>query len=110
MKKTKQKINRKKLIWIPRSLIIAYILFISLFSFDTQFGIGFFIHLLPPIIFLLILIFTWKKPKLAAISFALVGVMTIFFWNTYRELFVFLIISLIPILTGILFWIFKGKK
>jgi hypothetical protein len=93
-----------------RVLIILYILFITLFSFDTSFGIGFFIHLIPTAIFLATLIFTWKKPKLAGILFVLEGFGTIIVFNTYRDLFVLFTISFIPILAGILFLIFKGKK
>jgi len=105
-----KKMKNKKLIWIPRGLIIAYILFISLFSLDTKFGIGFFIHLIPTFILLSILIFTWKKQKLAGILFIILGLGTIIVWNTYRDLFVFFMISIIPILIGILFLLKKSKN
>jgi hypothetical protein len=96
--------------YIARSLIIIYILFITLFSLDTEFAIGFFIHLLPSAIFLLTLILTWKKPKLAGVFFVLEGIGTIFVFNTYRDLFVLFAVSLTPIFVGILFWILGRKK
>jgi uncharacterized membrane protein len=101
---------KKQIIWIPRILIMLYILFMSLFAFDTEFGIGFFMHLIPSFILLAILIFTWKKPKIAGIFFALFGIATIMFYNTYREWMSFLIISLPPILAGILFYFLKNPK
>ena len=109
MKKTKKK-NKFDLIWVPRILIIAYILFISLFALDTPLGIGFLIHLIPTLILIAILIFTWKNSKLAGILFIIAGIGTIIFWNTYRDLLVFGIISLIPVIIGILFLTFKRKK
>jgi hypothetical protein len=99
-----------KLLDIARALIILYSLFIGIFAFDTEFGLGFFIHLLPSFIFLGTLILTWKKPKLAGILFALEGIGTIVVFNTYRDLFVLFVISLIPILIGILFFFSKKKN
>jgi hypothetical protein len=101
---------KKQIIWIPRILIILYILFISLFALDTEIGLGFLMHLIPSFILLAILIFTWEKPKIAGIIFAIFGIATIIYYNTYAGLISFLMISLPPILAGILFWIFKGKK
>lgn len=100
----------KNLIWIPRGIIIAYVLFVSLFSLDVVSITGFLIHSIPSFAFILILVLTWKKPKFASILFVLAGIVTMFFWNTYREWYLFLIFSIAPILAGVLFWIFKGKK
>jgi uncharacterized membrane protein YjdF len=94
--------NIKYAINFSKGVIIAYSVFLGLFSLDTAFGIGWFMHLLPAIIPLGILIFTWKKPKLAGILFTLFGVATILFFNTYLNLTSFLTISLIPLAVGIL--------
>lgn len=97
-------------ILIAKIIAIIYILFISLFAFDTPLGIGFLIHLFPTIIFLGTLIVTWKKPKIAGILFFLEGLGTILVFNTYRDLFVFLAVSIVPVLIGILFFFSKNPK
>jgi len=102
--------KNKKLFWIPRILAIAYILFLSLFSFDTDFGIGFLIHLLPSMIFTGCLILAWFKPKVGGILFSIAGLGTIIVFNTYRDLFVLFMISVIPIIIGIAFALLKRKK
>jgi len=101
---------KKQIIWIPRILIILYALFLSIFALDTQFGLGFFMHLIPSFILLAVLIFTWKKQKLAGIIFAIFGVATIIFYNTYLGILNFSMISLPPILAGILFYFLKNPK
>lgn len=108
--KMKNKKNKLKIIWLPRFLAVLYILFLSLFAFDTPFGIGFLIHLIPSFILIAILIFTWKEPKIAGTSLVLFGIGTIIFFNTYRELISFLVISLIPISIGLLFYFQKNPK
>lgn len=110
--------KNKYFIWIPRGIVIAYILFISMFSLDALSISEFFIHLIPSFALVLVLILTWKKPKLASILFALIGIITIFAFDTYESLFSLLTITLIPIIAGILFIAFgirsipksKGKK
>jgi len=102
--------KKRSLPWIPRILIICYILFISIFSLDATSVTGFFIHIIPSVIFAIILTISWRDFRLAAVLFALAGVGTIFFFNTYRDLFAFLIISIVPILIGILFWISNAKN
>ena len=111
-KKIKQNKKVKKFnpIWVPRILIILYTIFISLFALDTPFGIGLLVHLLPAMILLSILIFTWKFHKIAGILFILAGIGTIIVFNTYRELITFLIISLIPIVIGVLFCFLARKE
>jgi hypothetical protein len=99
-----------KFIFIPRILIVIYVLFISLFALDTKFVIGFFIQLIPSLIFLATLFLTWKKPKIAGIFFIIEGLGTILFFNTYRNLFILFIISIIPIVIGTLFFFSKNPK
>lgn len=103
-------IKKIKPLYVARTLIILYILFISLFSLDTPFGLGFLIHLLPTIILTITLIATWKFPKIAGILFIIEGLGTIIVWNTYRELFVFFVISLTLILIGSIFLVSKNPK
>ncbi len=96
----KKKLN---LLNISRTLIVLFSLFLALFALDTPIGIGFLIHLLPTIILLLTLILTWKIPKIAGTLFILEGIATVFVFNTYRDWFTLLIISIIPIAIGIMF-------
>jgi len=110
MMKKRNKKNNLKLIWVPRTLAVLYILFLSLFVFDTPFGIGFLIHLIPSFILISILILTWKKQKFAGILFGLFGITTIIFYNTYQGILNFSMISLPPILAGILFYFLKNPK
>jgi len=107
--KTKKK-SKIQFIWIPRILAICYILFMSLFALDTEFGLGFFVHLTPSFLLIAILIFTWKKSQLAGILFGLFGLGTIIFFGTYESLISFIVISLIPILIGFIFYFQKNPK
>jgi uncharacterized membrane protein len=109
-KKRRDKKIKVKLINIARELIIGYIVLVTLFSFDTTTVLGFFIHSLPSIIFLVTLIIFWKKPKTAGVLFALEGLGTIFVFNTYKDLFVLSIISFVPIIVGLLFFLSKNPK
>lgn len=101
---------KKQIIWIPRTLIILYILFVSMFAFDTEFGLGFLMHLVPSFILLTILIFTWKKQKLAGIFLVLFGIATIFYYGTYSDWRIFFMTSFPPILAGTLFYFLKNPK
>jgi nicotinamide riboside transporter PnuC len=106
----KKVFKRIKLIYVARILSLFYALFLGIFALDTPLGLGFFIHLLPTIIFLGTLILTWRKPQLAGILFILEGIGTIIVFNTYRDFFVLVVISFVPILIGILFCLSKANK
>lgn len=103
--------NTLKFVWIPRVLIIAFTAFISLFSFDAFSGndpildklAGFLIHMLPSLVMILFLVLTWKRPAAAGVIFILLGVVFTFFFNTYEQAASFFTISLIPVLTGLMF-------
>lgn len=90
---------------------VLYIILITMFAFDVPIlSWGFLIHLIPTIIFVICLVVALFKPKIGGILFILAGIWTMIFFNTYRDWFVFLVISLVPIITGILFFISKRKK
>lgn len=102
--------KRKHLSLSARIISILYIALITMFAFDTEiFTLGFIIHLLPTLIFTCCLIIAWMKPKMGGLLFMLSGIGTIITFNTYRELVPFLAISLVPIITGILFFFSKKK-
>jgi hypothetical protein len=76
------KFNPKILFWLPRTLCIAAIFFISLFAldaFDTEGGIiqklsAFFIHLIPSFILVGILFIAWKWELIGGIIFMAIGI------------------------------------
>ena len=90
------------LLWLPRLLVIAYILFLSIFAFDAFSAdstvleniLGLIMHLVPSFILMLVLFVAWKNEKLGAVLFAILGVIFTIFFNSYRELVTFAIISL----------------
>jgi len=66
--------------WAPRTLAILFILFLSLFSldiFDGNYGfwetiLGLFMHNIPSMVLLIILIISWKYELVGGIIFNLV--------------------------------------
>jgi phosphoglycerol transferase MdoB-like AlkP superfamily enzyme len=104
-----KKIRRKHFNFSAKIVSIFYISLITLFSFDSENFIGLLIHILPSFIFISCLMIAWFKPRIGGILFAISGIGTIIVFNTYRELFIFLVISLIPVIIGTLFWFGKKK-
>jgi hypothetical protein len=100
-----------KLIWIPRVLAMIFIVFFSLFALDVFSGDasffkklgGFFVHLIPSFILLLILLVFWKKPLIGGSLFILLSIAFAFFLRTYRSVPTFLAITFPVVLVGILF-------
>lgn len=107
-----REINR--LLWIPRVFMIALIIFLSLFALDVfgsnkspvyQIG-GFLIHLIPSFILLLGLIISWKHPIIGGCFFLIAGIIFTLYFGTYKNLEVFLIISLPVLMEGLIFIFF----
>ena len=111
----------------PRILAVLFIIFLALFSLDIFEGnygfwgtiLGLFMHNIPSMVLLIILIISWKHELVGAITFILVGILYIVFniitgnpnaelW--YTTLFIFLQISGTTFLIGILFLINWFKK
>lgn len=103
----KKKINIFK--FVTRILAIIYILFITIFAFDSQNFIGFLIHLIPTLIFLICFVVSVFKSKIGGILFVLAGIGTIIFFNTYAEITSFILISIAPIIIGLMFYLSKKK-
>ena len=108
----------KILYWTPRILSIIYIIFLSLFAMDV-FGesysfletiVALFMHLIPSLILAGITFLAWKKEKAGGIIFILLGIIFTIFFNTYREIISFLLISLPIFIIGILFLMNHFKK
>ncbi|EKD56826.1 MAG: hypothetical protein ACD_58C00074G0001 [uncultured bacterium] len=78
----KKKVN-KFVYWTPRILSIIFILFLSLFSLDVFEGnygfwgtvLALFMHNIPSIVLLIILIISWNKEIVGGIAFILAGLL-----------------------------------
>ena len=85
--KTEEKIKYKFLFWCPRILVILFIIFLSIFALDIfsmNLGVwgtivGMFMHLIPSLILLAVLLFSWKTRRgwIAGIVFILFGLLYI---------------------------------
>ena len=72
----------KFIFWTPRILAILFILFLAMFSLDvfesaSGFGeilVGLFIHNIPAMILLVVLIISWKHEIVGGIAFVLAGI------------------------------------
>jgi len=114
----------KALFWAPRILAILFVLFLTLFSLDVfEGGYGFwgtilalFMHNIPAIILLIVLIISWKRELVGAITFILAGLLYIAWLLISKKLEWYMLIwSLIvagpAFLVGILFFIgWKQKR
>jgi len=74
-------VKKKVLYWFPRILSIIFILFLSVFSFDVfdscngffDCALGLFMHNIPSIVLLILLIISWKHEIVGGIVFILAG-------------------------------------
>jgi hypothetical protein len=111
MARKNSKKRKFELKWIPIILGILYIIFISLFAFDTEIiSWGFLIHLIPSLILIGILILSIKKPLVGGIAFIVVGLIFTIFFRAYREIYSFLAIIFPLIVIGVLFILTKEIK
>ena len=118
----KKKIS-KALYWTPRILSIMFIIFLALMSLDIfsmELGfwgtiIGLFMHNIPALVLLAVLLISWKYEIVGGISFILAGLLYIVFVlmrNPFEWYYLSWIaqISGIAFLIGILFIIGWNKK
>ena len=113
------KIKKDWIFWTPRILTILFIVFMSMFAFDV-FGeysglellIAFFMHIIPSLVLIGILILAWRKEKVGGYMFITLAVLFTIFFKLYKDIIVFLIIGLPVLLTGILFLLdyYRRKK
>jgi len=110
IKKEKTKKVGKFLYWTPRILSIIFILFVALFSLDTFDAckgfsdclLGLFMHNIPSLILLAVLIISWKKEIVGAIGFALFAIILAGFYifNFIKNPTGFYFLSYILIMCG----------
>jgi len=94
--------EKKKLLFVlPRTLVILFSLFLMIFAFDvfetgTLFEqlLGFLIHISLQVLLLVGLYFLWKKPKYACIFYLFFAVGFTLFFNTYKNFYSFLLVSI----------------
>ena len=113
--------KNKYLYWTPRILGIVFILFISMFAFYVfaeynfpEVLVALFMHLIPSFVLIALLVLAWKKELYGGIAFVILSLLFTIFFQTYREMINFLLISFPVLVTGILFlvnwYLKKGKK
>lgn len=113
--------------WLPRIICICAILFISMFALDSfepgltiwqQLG-HFFVHLIPSLILLALLILAWKWEKTGGIIFMIIGLVfsPVIFLKNYHmnhsfwiSLSVILMITIPFVIVGILFIVSHSLK
>lgn len=86
---------------ITRWLSILIIVLFLILSFDVFFedysigemAIAFLMHNIPTIILVIATVLAWNDDKRGVIGFALLGIFTIIFFGTYKDIIVFFIIS-----------------
>ena len=112
----------KFIYWTPRILSIIFIFFLAFMSLDVfsselsfwETVLGLFMHNIPTIILLVVLLISWKYEIVGGIAFILAGLLYIFLFmrNTFEWSIVFGIamISGTAFLIGILFLINWFKK
>jgi hypothetical protein len=96
--------------WVPRVLAILFIALISLFAFDAFEGnapfseklLGFFIHLVPTYLLVILIFIAWKKLLIGGILYILAGA-SYFFLFSDQHWSAYLIVTGIPMLFGTLF-------
>jgi hypothetical protein len=76
-----ERTDKPVLYWLPRILGVCFILFIGLFSLDVyrpgmkflMLVIGTAIHLIPCFLIAIALGFAWKRPRIGAVAFPVLG-------------------------------------
>jgi len=87
--------------WLPRVLMVAYLIFISLFSLDELGnGLGFIIHLIPSFIVLIVTIYAWKNEFLGGLILIFWGVVFALYFHNINA---FIAVCAPLIIIGLLF-------
>jgi hypothetical protein len=120
--------KKKFIFWIPRILSIIFIIFLALMSLDIFEGdygfwgtvLGLFMHNIPMIILLIVLIISWKYEVVGGIGFIFAGILYIGFITAnlsktgFKWYYLAWIIQIsgVAFLIGVLFLVgwFKKKK
>ncbi len=117
MKKRNEKRTQKRKVsrfvyWTPRILSIIFILFLALFSLDIFEGnygfwgtiLGLFMHNIPSLVLLAVLIISWKYEIVGGIAFILGGLLYIFLL-LFRNPFEWYMLAWAAQISGVAFFI-----
>jgi hypothetical protein len=81
-----------------------YTFFIGIFAFDVKvFSLEFLVHQIPFFVLVIINIILLKNPKIGGILYIILFFIFTIFFKTYRDLVVFLLISLPLLILGLVF-------
>lgn len=94
---------------LARGLLILYSAFLLLFAFGEEFLKVGYMHAVPALIILVIMVLFKDKPVISFLSFFLLAVFTTWFLKTYVRLELFLILSA-PLLVASVLFLFNRKK
>lgn len=105
--------NVFKFIWIPRAIMMVFILFFSLLSLDAFTGNSSFldeltvymVSMMPSFVMLLSLVILWDRPVASGCIFILLGIVFTVSFNNYEGLASYIAVSFIPIITGVLYFV-----
>lgn len=97
-------------ILLARLFLVAYSAFMLLFAFREGITGDGLMHVFPPLLIVLVLVFLWNKfVWSAAATIVLFGV-SVWFFETYNQLVPFLIISFPLFVASVLFLLGAGKN
>jgi hypothetical protein len=95
-------------------VLSAFFLLMSMDSFPRSFEsrelLGFIIHIIPGLILILATLISFKRPWAGVIIFTILTVLITFYFSTYRNIQLFIIISLPLIIITILLYTSTRKK
>ena len=102
---------KKLLTWLPRIIAILFTGMLSIFAFDAfstktaiwEQLIGFIIHLVPAISAAVCLLVAWRYRIVGGMLFLILGLVFTVYFGAYHSMAYFSIISLPPLVAGILF-------
>ncbi|OGY47308.1 MAG: hypothetical protein A2840_01675 [Candidatus Buchananbacteria bacterium RIFCSPHIGHO2_01_FULL_47_11b] len=105
------------LTWTPRVLTMVFIGFISLFALDVfgefnswqKTALALFMHLIPSIALVGLLIVAWYKKRIGGVIFVIIGICFGFAFDAFQYLTGFLLLVLPLWIVGILFFISDKK-
>jgi hypothetical protein len=104
------------LTWIPRVIAVLYTAMIGMLALDVQddsvwrAAVGLIIHLIPALVMVGCVVLAWKRPRQGGMVFLGIGILFTWFFGTYEDGVVFVILSVPLFLAGTLFIIDGARR
>lgn len=101
----------KSLCWLARLLSIIFLVFITIFSLDV-FSEGLLFpellyatlwHLIPSFLIFFAILIAWNNEKWGGVAFVILSIASVILLRTYNDAFGIFLISLPPLVIGVLF-------